>query len=226
MIDAINNTTATTPAGSVSSIVPENQILGKDDFLKLLVTQLRTQDPLSPMDGQEMAVQLAQFSSVEQLMTLNEGIQAQAGKTDAMVGMLANTMGASLVGKQVLAYGDRVQLPADSQVRFEMDQPGTATLALIDTSGREVANQALGSLGAGRHTIDAAGLTQGLPPGDYRLQVYATDASGLNNVATQPLVQFVVDSLRFEDSGLLVTGGGVEVQLGDVVEMSTPPVVP
>lgn len=45
--------------------------MGKDQFVKLLVTEMQNQDPLNPMDGKELAVQLAQFSSVEQLMNVN-----------------------------------------------------------------------------------------------------------------------------------------------------------
>ena len=50
----------------------KNDSLGKDEFLKLLVAQMKNQDPLNPMDGQQMAAQLAQFSSVEQLVTAND----------------------------------------------------------------------------------------------------------------------------------------------------------
>lgn len=45
--------------------------MGKDEFVKLLVTEMKNQDPLSPMDGKELAAQLAQFSSVEQLVNVN-----------------------------------------------------------------------------------------------------------------------------------------------------------
>jgi flagellar basal-body rod modification protein FlgD len=46
--------------------------MGKEAFLKLLVAQLKNQDPLAPSDGKEMAAQLAQFSSVEQLVSVND----------------------------------------------------------------------------------------------------------------------------------------------------------
>ena len=228
MIDGITignlDGAASTPPPT--SVVPENQILGKDDFLTLLVTQLRTQDPLSPMDGQEMAVQLAQFSSVEQLISLNENMELQSEKTDSMVGMLNSTLGASLMGKEVLARGDVFEVPGDGLVNFELEGPGTASLALVDANGREVATQPLGPLSGGRHEIDATALTQNLPQGTYRLQVFATDATGLNNVPAHPLVRFVVDSLRFDESGLLLTGGGVETRLGDVVEVGGAPIAP
>lgn len=45
--------------------------MGETQFVKLLVTEMQNQDPLNPMDGKELAVQLAQFSSVEQLMNVN-----------------------------------------------------------------------------------------------------------------------------------------------------------
>lgn len=45
--------------------------MGKDEFVKLLVTQMQNQDPMNPMDGKDLAAQLAQFSSVEQLMNIN-----------------------------------------------------------------------------------------------------------------------------------------------------------
>lgn len=45
------------------------------EFLKLLVTQLQNQDPLQPQDGTEFVAQLAQFSSLEQLMGINQGLQ-------------------------------------------------------------------------------------------------------------------------------------------------------
>lgn len=77
---------------SIDSIIQSNllpqpeiadgqSILGKDDFLKLMLTQLQQQDPLDPMDNQEMVAQMAQFSSLEQMSNLNESFENSAANT-------------------------------------------------------------------------------------------------------------------------------------------------
>lgn len=67
----------TFPVGTENDVVqtPQNAI-GKDEFLRLLVTQLSNQDPLEPQDGTEFVAQLAQFSSLEQLILIRESAEA------------------------------------------------------------------------------------------------------------------------------------------------------
>jgi flagellar basal-body rod modification protein FlgD len=65
--------TGTTGQNSANSAITSaaGGAMGKDQFVKLLVTQMKNQDPMNPMDGKDLAAQLAQFSSVEQLMNIN-----------------------------------------------------------------------------------------------------------------------------------------------------------
>ena len=65
------NTTQSATSSSPNSMTGGGQ-LGKDEFLKLLTTQMSTQDPLNPADSTEMIAQLAQFSALEQMQNLNE----------------------------------------------------------------------------------------------------------------------------------------------------------
>lgn len=63
----------------------ENARMDKDDFLKLLVTQLRFQDPLAPSDNQQMAAQMAQFTSLEQTQNMAKSLESMATKIQGMV---------------------------------------------------------------------------------------------------------------------------------------------
>lgn len=76
-----------------------NNQLGKDDFLKILITQLRHQDPLSPMEDTDFIAQMAQFSALEQMQNLSQDFSA------------AKAM--SLVGKVV--YGE-IDVPGSADV--------------------------------------------------------------------------------------------------------------
>ena len=93
--------------GSSKIVSSGSDVLGKEDFLALLVTQLRYQDPLNPMDGTEFASQLAEFSGLEQLISLNEGIESLSGN-NALAQLTLNTdLSASLIGKTILGFGDQ-----------------------------------------------------------------------------------------------------------------------
>jgi flagellar basal-body rod modification protein FlgD len=65
--------------------------MGKDEFVKLLVTELSNQDPLNPMDGKELAAQLAQFSSVEQLMNINSKLDDLTAAVKSQSGTSSTT---------------------------------------------------------------------------------------------------------------------------------------
>lgn len=88
----------------IDSIISSNQLpaaagpnkaLGKDDFLKLLMLQMQHQDPLEPMDNQQMLSQMAQFSSLEQMSNLNDTFQ-QASNTGVFMDATR------LLGKEVM----------------------------------------------------------------------------------------------------------------------------
>lgn len=69
-----DTTSSSTSSTSSSTDVPKKAGLGKDDFLKMLLAQLENQDPLNPQDATEFTAQLATFSQLEQLVSIQEGI--------------------------------------------------------------------------------------------------------------------------------------------------------
>ena len=93
-VTALNNATA---ASSSAPQAASQKTVGKDEFLKLFVTQLKFQDPLSPMDSTGFTTQLAQFSSLEQLTNLNDGMKSLLLSQNS----LQNSLSANLIGKKV-----------------------------------------------------------------------------------------------------------------------------
>ncbi|MGE4426872.1 MAG: flagellar hook capping FlgD N-terminal domain-containing protein [Solirubrobacteraceae bacterium] len=91
---ATTPTVGTTTAAAGSSGSAATSALGKDDFLRLMVTQLKRQDPMNPVDDTQFLAQMAQFSSLEQLTNLNELASSQLGAT-------ATGQALSLVGREV-----------------------------------------------------------------------------------------------------------------------------
>lgn len=86
-------------AASTTHQVAEKKPMGKEDFLKMLIAQLKNQDPMNPLQGTEFAAQLAQFSSVEQLTNLNSTLTAQNQRYTELV----NAQSIGLIGKEVTA---------------------------------------------------------------------------------------------------------------------------
>ncbi len=88
--NAVNNFNKTNTADGRTA----SQQLGKDDFLKLLLTQLTNQDPTSPMEDTQFISQMAQFSSLEQMTNMNESFKK-------MVSVINSSQAASTLGKSV-----------------------------------------------------------------------------------------------------------------------------
>lgn len=96
--------TGSTNKNSVSAALDKNAQMGKDEFLKLLITQLRFQDPMNPMEDKEFIAQMAQFNSLEQMQTLNRNFTANAEFSKL-------TQASSLIGKTVSIRQDEGAFP-------------------------------------------------------------------------------------------------------------------
>jgi flagellar basal-body rod modification protein FlgD len=206
---------STTPTGK------GKESMGKDDFLKLLVTQLKNQDPMNPQDPQAMSAQLAQFSSLEQLVNLNQLLSGQAESTALTTLAQKTNVGAALIGKHVLADSNQLTV-ADGQpaaVTFTVGgSGGRAALRVLDATGREVAVQDLGTLAAGRQRfVVEAGK---VPPGQYTYEVAVVGADGTPADVTT-YSDGVVDSVQFEGGNLTVRAGNMSFTLDQIVEITS-----
>ncbi len=202
-----------------TSALAGQAVLGKDDFLRILVAQLRNQDPMSPMEGTEFATQLAQFSSVEQLIQLGEQMKLSAAGTTELKLTAQTTLGASMVGRDVLLNGNTVAVEAGVSSRVVVELPSTAkdvTIRVLGPDGKEVMTQSFSNLAAGRRTLGLD--TDNLAPGNYTYDVVAKDASDKVITAT-PFSIGRVEGMAFRGGTISLRVNGTLVPMLDVVEV-------
>lgn len=195
-----------------------SQVMGKDEFLRLLVTQLSNQDPLSPMDGQQFAAQLAQFSSVEQLMNIGSTL-AGNGEMNALLAQSINSgVAAGLIGKTIEADTNTVGWSGEGEARLGFELGGDAekiTLTIRNEAGVVVRTMELDPHGAGTHTTvwdgkDDAGST--VAKGAYTFEVTATGADAAP-VEASVFVEGRVDRVTFGRDGILLWLGEASVPM-------------
>ena len=158
----------------------KNDVLGKDAFLKLLVTQLQNQDPLNPLDDKEFIAQLAQFSSLEQMTNISEGITSLTEKT-AQQDMLSAV---SYIGKEVTAEGGTMTKAGNyvTPVYFTLDDAASQVFANIyDENKNLVRTEKFTSMQAGEFSFTWDGLDYNgntANSGQYEVYFSAESATG------------------------------------------------
>lgn len=182
-----------------------NADLGKDAFLQLLVTQLSNQDPLNPMEDKEFVAELSQFSSLEQLTNLNEGMEdlIDATKRQDLISAV------SFMGKEVTASGDVLSKSNGkvSDLSFTLEEDASALLInIIDESGNIVRTVDLDAMEAGTHTFSWDGLDyvgNEVEDGLYAAAVAAETSDGkIMLVSTE--VSGVVEGIESSDGQYLL----------------------
>lgn len=198
-------------------------VLGKDDFLKLLVTQLRNQDPLSPLDGAEFSAQLAQFSSVEQLIEIGSKLDSQASSLAEGALTTQTMLGTSLIGRDVTLPGATLGVVAGETPRVAIELGAAAesvTVEVLGADGKPLGSQTFAGLGRGRATLALDDLD--LPAGTYSYTVTAVNGDS----APVPVESFMigrVDGVSFAGGQVVLRIGGRLVPMLDIIEVVTPP---
>ncbi len=140
------------PSNSTSPAPAASSALDKDDFLKLLVTQLQHQDPLNPLDDKEFIAQLAQFSSLEQM----HNIAAAIGTLNETVSRQDSLSAASYIGKSVVAEGNTItKMDAGmTPIYFTLNNAAsTVSINVYDQHGNIVKTERLNAMQAGEYTF-------------------------------------------------------------------------
>lgn len=178
------NTTNTAAANSTAGASLTGVNMGKEDFLKLLTTQLRYQDPLSPEDPKDFVAQLAQFSSVEQLINLNSKYDANNTALQNLQGTEQMAQGVSLLDKTVKAQGNGFTLTNGQADKVSFILGANAKqvkVGIYNSSGQLIRTVNLGALPTGENSLTWDGKDSNgakAADGSYTFQVSALDANG------------------------------------------------
>lgn len=222
MVDPISSSfvnTAATAQGKAS--------LGKDDFMKLMISQLKNQDPLSPLDGTQFSAQLAQFSSLEQLSNLNAYMKQSIDANAVLTQSINNTLITGLIGKEVKINGGDLQLRGQENIVLGYNLPveaKTAQIKIYNESGSLV------------RTIDGVPTNSGnsklswnltdnngnkLPNGNYKFEVNAMNNGG-DKISMDLFKIGMLDGVRFTGQGTVLIVGGAEYSISDIAEVLNP----
>lgn len=197
--------------------------LGQEEFLKLMVTQFKNQDPFKPLDNGEFLSQMAQFSQVTGLQDLN-------GKFDTLSSALSSNQAmqaSGLLGRSALVAATHAPLGATGSVSGAIDVPqsvGNVRIQVLGAGGQVVRTLDLGAQPAGLADFqwDGIGDTgQRLPAGDYRLaaqlQVNGRSVGAATTLVAAPVASVTLGGSR----GLVLSIDGLgEVAMGDVRRIS------
>jgi flagellar basal-body rod modification protein FlgD len=215
-IEAINQAT-TASSGKNTAKSKDDAVMGKQDFLTLLVAQLQNQDPLSPDDPTEFTAQLAQFSSLEQLFTLNESMNnlvTSNANSDRL-----STLGT--IGKDVSYTGSSFKFTGDPvELGYKLDGQASEVTLALQLNGTTVKTLQGKELSAGNHYLAWDGLTKDgikAPSGDYKIVIQAKAAAG-KSVAASPLIKSEVTGVDLggQSGGTLITKAG-EVSFNAII---------
>jgi flagellar basal-body rod modification protein FlgD len=207
-------------AAQTAATTKDKSALGKDEFLKLLTSQLQHQDPTEPMDNSEFVAQLAQFSTLEQMSNTNDTLTKMlTGQTTAL-----HTGSAQMVGKTAMLTGDAIDFePGDVAARIGVDLEKSASVSVEIQAENGTTVNSIGPLDltAGNHKVfwdgkDSDG--NAVDYGKYTARVTAVGSDG-QTVAFTQTGSARITGMTFKDGTPTFITGSQDLQLSDISEL-------
>ncbi len=198
--------------------------LQKDDFMKLLLAQMQNQNPLDPAGNTEFVAQLAQFSSLGQMMEMNTNLEKTLENNTRMAEAVNNAMMISYFGKRVSAESDSFYYDGQNPVelQFSLDSAtSTGTLKIFDENGTAVRSIPLDAMNSGDNTIEwdaITGIGTNALAGVYSFSIEAFDILN-NRVEFTPVFSGVVDGISYKDGKAHLKVGGILIPFASVEQI-------
>jgi flagellar basal-body rod modification protein FlgD len=183
--------------------------LAQEDFLQLMLTQLKNQDPFKPMESGEFLGQLAQFGTVQGLAGLQTSFDSLSSSLVSNQALQAST----LVGRSALARTSTLAIAAGQSVNGAVDLPassGAVAVAVRDAAGQTVRTLPLGAQPSGLAGFTWDGCDDGgRPVAAGRYSFTASYLAGTETVAADTLLRAPIDSVLLDAEGFSVELRGI-----------------
>ncbi len=181
-----------------SSYASSKRELGRNEFLTLLVAQLKYQNPLSPMESTEFTAQLAQFSSLEQLFDINDNLKILQGTEDSQ--RLENLL--DYIGKEIKSSDSTITLSNGKAFgdSYTLEERANVIISIFDTEGSEIRTIYSDDQEAGEHDVDFDGKDNygyAVPDGYYSFDVQAFDNKG-SPIEVSPGLSGLVTAVTYQ----------------------------
>ncbi|MCC6241873.1 MAG: hypothetical protein IT353_03490 [Gemmatimonadaceae bacterium] len=235
------------PVGSAEPSTPRTlptnpSGMGRDEFLKMLVAQLKNQDPLNPMDGKDMAAQLAQFSTVEQLIDINKSMTAaqeaqeataaaieslettQNERADELATLIEGQMAMSTVGKIGVTTGNTVFVDREGVGQLVVDTgglKGRGQVTILDDKGNTVSRGTIETVNAGQQSFDMRDVAFEPPveSGKYTFKFeVATDGGPWRQIKTYTAGR--ITGMKYDQGNpILLIGDSLAVPMSQLIQI-------
>ena len=204
-----------------------NPQLGKDSFMTLLLTQMKNQDPTNPLKSHEMAAQLAQFTQLEKLTNIDQGIAGLHKEQGAQ----GNMQALAFIGKTITTDNSRIDRTSPTEqheVRFNLpaDAP-EVKIQIKDATGNPVRALDAKGLKAGRNEVAWNGMLDDgsmAAPGGYTAAIEATGSNG-RKIFVETKMEGTITGVNFTPQGPQLMVGKQAVNMADVKSISDPGVM-
>lgn len=219
MVTGVNNN----PDSIANTTAKSQKALSQNynDFLTLLTTQLKNQDPLDPQDASEFTSQIAQLSSVQEQINTNSNLE----KLLAAIGGGQLTSAVAYIGRVIEAKGNQsMKVTEGAQFVYELPQAAdSAKITITDATGKVVYNGPVPTK-AGRNEVvwDGTNSLTGetMPNGSYTFFIAAKDQTG---AAIDPTTYStgVVTAADLQDGETILSMGDIKIPLSDITSVKT-----
>jgi flagellar basal-body rod modification protein FlgD len=194
--------------------------LGRDSFLKMFIAQMNNQDPLNPMDISQMSSQLAQYSSLEQLLNINsnlesiQDVQSDSNKYQTI----------SLIGNEVQADSSTLVLDNGKAAKgsFYLGESANCTVQILDENGKLIRNIQLGSQKPGNIEFEWDGF-------DNNKKLYTTgqftyEVKAINNdedqVSVEKFIKGTVTGINLSDEEPIIYVNSTPISMSQIVNIN------